>query len=204
MINDQAWNADTFLPTVGKRGAAIIAARGVSSAASAANAAIDHMHDWALGTNGGWVTMGVPSNGEYGIPEGRDVRLPGHLRRRASTRSSRACPSTRSRRKRIDLTLAELLGSATGSSTCSDRTAAERRPCRPRPPAAGVVRRGRPRAGAAGVRSLRGVESRMRKSLARQAEPGRCSTSRSTARTARRSAARPSTPTWSPNSSPRR
>jgi malate dehydrogenase len=69
MINDQAWNADTFLPTVGKRGAAIIAARGVSSAASAANAAIDHMRDWALGTNGGWVTMGVPSNGEYGIPK---------------------------------------------------------------------------------------------------------------------------------------
>jgi len=69
MINDQVWNADTFLPTVGKRGAAIIAARGVSSAASAANAAIDHMHDWALGTNGGWVTMGVASNGEYGIPK---------------------------------------------------------------------------------------------------------------------------------------
>ena len=69
MINDQDWNANTFLPTVGKRGAAIIAARGVSSAASAANAAIDHMHDWALGTNGGWVTMGVPSNGDYGIPK---------------------------------------------------------------------------------------------------------------------------------------
>jgi malate dehydrogenase len=69
MINDQVWNADTFLPTVGKRGAAIIAARGVSSAASAANAAIDHMRDWALGTGGEWVTMGVASNGEYGIPK---------------------------------------------------------------------------------------------------------------------------------------
>ena len=69
MINDQVWNADTFLPTVGKRGAAIIAARGVSSAASAANAAIDHMRDWALGTGSEWVTMGVPSNGEYGIPK---------------------------------------------------------------------------------------------------------------------------------------
>ena len=68
-INDDVWNRDTFLPTVGKRGAAIIAARGVSSAASAANAAIDHMRDWALGTNGKWVTMGVPSNGEYGIPK---------------------------------------------------------------------------------------------------------------------------------------
>ena len=69
LINDDVWNRDTFLPTVGKRGAAIIAARGVSSAASAANAAIDHMRDWALGTNGKWVTMGVPSNGEYGIPK---------------------------------------------------------------------------------------------------------------------------------------
>ena len=69
MVNDQDWNANTFLPTVGKRGAAIIAARGVSSAASAANAAIDHMHDWALGTNGKWVTMGIPSDGQYGIPK---------------------------------------------------------------------------------------------------------------------------------------
>jgi malate dehydrogenase len=68
MINDQVWNADTFLPTVGKRGAAIIEARGVSSAASAANAAIDHMRDWALGSNGKWVTMGIPSDGQYGIP----------------------------------------------------------------------------------------------------------------------------------------
>jgi malate dehydrogenase len=69
MINDHAWNKDVFLPTVGKRGAAIIEARGLSSAASAANAAIDHMRDWALGTGGEWVTMGVPSNGEYGIPQ---------------------------------------------------------------------------------------------------------------------------------------
>ncbi|HET7792751.1 MAG TPA: malate dehydrogenase [Rhizobacter sp.] len=69
LINDQVWNKDTFLPTVGKRGAAIIEARGLSSAASAANAAIDHMRDWALGTNGKWVTMGIPSNGEYGIPK---------------------------------------------------------------------------------------------------------------------------------------
>jgi malate dehydrogenase len=69
MINDQEWNANVFLPTVGKRGAAIIEARGLSSAASAANAAIDHMHDWALGTNGKWVTMGIPSDGWYGIPK---------------------------------------------------------------------------------------------------------------------------------------
>ncbi|HAD68860.1 MAG TPA: malate dehydrogenase, partial [Acinetobacter radioresistens] len=69
-INDAEWNKDVFLPTVGKRGAAIIEARGLSSAASAANAAIDHMRDWALGTNGKWVTMGIPSDGSYGIPEG--------------------------------------------------------------------------------------------------------------------------------------
>jgi malate dehydrogenase len=69
LINDQEWNANVFLPTVGKRGAAIIDARGLSSAASAANAAIDHMHDWALGTQGRWVTMGIPSDGWYGIPK---------------------------------------------------------------------------------------------------------------------------------------
>jgi malate dehydrogenase len=69
MINDDAWNKDVFLPTVGKRGAAIIEARGLSSAASAANAAIDHMRDWALGTNGKWVTMGIASDGQYGIPK---------------------------------------------------------------------------------------------------------------------------------------
>ena len=69
MINDQEWNANVFLPTVGKRGAAIIEARGLSSAASAANAAIDHMRDWALGTNGKWVTMGIASQGWYGIPK---------------------------------------------------------------------------------------------------------------------------------------
>ncbi|VVE81877.1 malate dehydrogenase [Pandoraea sputorum] len=69
MINDDVWNNDVFLPTVGKRGAAIIEARGLSSAASAANAAIDHIHDWVLGSNGKWVTMGIPSDGSYGIPE---------------------------------------------------------------------------------------------------------------------------------------
>jgi malate dehydrogenase len=68
MVNDETWNRDTFIPTVGKRGAAIIEARGLSSAASAANAAIDHMRDWVLGTGGRWVTMGVASDGSYGIP----------------------------------------------------------------------------------------------------------------------------------------
>ena len=70
-INDQAWLVDNFIPTVAKRGAAIIEARGFSSAASAANAAIEHMRDWALGTPAGdWTTMGIPSDGSYGIPEG--------------------------------------------------------------------------------------------------------------------------------------
>jgi malate dehydrogenase len=69
MINDDAWNKEVFLPTVGKRGAAIIDARGLSSAASAANAAIDHMRDWVLGTQGKWVTMGIASDGAYDIPQ---------------------------------------------------------------------------------------------------------------------------------------
>jgi malate dehydrogenase len=69
LINDEAWNRNEFLPKVGKRGAAIIEARGLSSAASAANAAIDHVRDWLLGSNGKWVTMGIPSNGDYGIPK---------------------------------------------------------------------------------------------------------------------------------------
>lgn len=76
MINDQTWNKDVFLPTVGKRGAAIIEARGLSSAASAANAAIDHVHDWVLGTNGKWTTMGIPSDGSYEIPEGTIFGFP--------------------------------------------------------------------------------------------------------------------------------
>lgn len=68
-IADEAWNRETFIPKVAKRGAAIIEARGLSSAASAANAAIDHIRDWVLGTNGKWVTMGIPSDGSYGIPK---------------------------------------------------------------------------------------------------------------------------------------
>lgn len=76
LINDQVWNKDVFLPTVGKRGAAIIEARGLSSAASAANAAIDHVRDWVLGTNGKWTTMGIPSDGSYSIPEGTMFGFP--------------------------------------------------------------------------------------------------------------------------------
>ncbi len=69
LINDENWNRTVLLPTVGKRGAAVIEARGSSSAASAANAAIDHMRDWILGSGTRWVTMGVASDGSYGIPE---------------------------------------------------------------------------------------------------------------------------------------
>lgn len=69
-VNDQAWVESSFIPTVQQRGAAIIEARGLSSAASAANAALDHMRDWIHGSNGNWVSMGVPSDGSYGIPEG--------------------------------------------------------------------------------------------------------------------------------------
>jgi len=113
MINDQAWNKDVFLPTVGKRGAAIIEARGLSSAASAANAAIDHMRDWALGTNGEWVTMGIPSDGQYGIPKdvmfGFPVTCAGGeytpVQGLAIDEFSQSC---------IDKTLAELLGEQDG------------------------------------------------------------------------------------------
>lgn len=70
-VNDEQWLADTFIPTVAKRGAAIIEARGASSAASAANAAIDHVHTWVNGTpEGDWTSMGIPSDGSYGVPEG--------------------------------------------------------------------------------------------------------------------------------------
>jgi malate dehydrogenase len=75
-VDDRAWIEDEFLPNVGKRGAAIIEARGASSAASAASAAIDHVSDWVKGTDGGWVSMGVPSDGSYGIPEGLITGFP--------------------------------------------------------------------------------------------------------------------------------
>ncbi len=113
MINDQVWNKDVFLPTVGKRGAAIIEARGLSSAASAANAAIDHMRDWALGTGGEWVTMGVPSNGEYGIPKdvmfGFPVTTEG-----GSYKIVEGLPVDAFSQECINKTLAELTGEADG------------------------------------------------------------------------------------------
>lgn len=71
LVNDQAWVENDYIPTVAKRGAAIIDARGASSAASAASAAIDHIHDWHMGTaEGDWVSMAIPSDGSYGVPEG--------------------------------------------------------------------------------------------------------------------------------------
>jgi malate dehydrogenase len=69
LVNDQTWYRDSYIPLIGKRGAAIIEARGLSSAASAANAAIDHVRDWVAGTGGNWVTMGIASDGSYGIPQ---------------------------------------------------------------------------------------------------------------------------------------
>jgi malate dehydrogenase len=70
LIGDEKWYRETFVPTVAQRGTAVLNARGASSAASAANAAIDHLRDWFSGTNGRWVSMGIPSDGSYGIPEG--------------------------------------------------------------------------------------------------------------------------------------
>jgi malate dehydrogenase len=113
MINDQVWNADTFLPTVGKRGAANIAARGVSSAASAANAAIDHMRDWALGTQGKWVTMGVPSDGQYGIPKDVMFGFP-VTTENGQYKIVEGLPIDAFSQERINITLAELQGEQDG------------------------------------------------------------------------------------------
>ena len=92
VVNDQEWLENDFIPTVQKRGAAIIEARGASSAASAANAAVDHVHDWVIGTSDGdWVSMAIPSDGSYGVEKEPDLGLPGHplgrvIRDRAGTR----------------------------------------------------------------------------------------------------------------------
>jgi malate dehydrogenase len=106
-INDAAWNADVFIPTVGKRGATVIEARGLSSAASAANAAIDHVRDWVLGSAGKWVTMGVPSDGSYGIPEGIIYGVPVTTANGEYTRIAGLEIDAFSR-ERMDKTLAEL------------------------------------------------------------------------------------------------
>jgi malate dehydrogenase len=108
LINDEKWNRDVFLPTVGKRGAAIIEARGLSSAASAANAAIDHMRDWALGTGGKWTTMGIPSDGSYGIPPDIMYGYPVTCEN-GEYRIVQGLEIDAFSRERMDLTLKELL-----------------------------------------------------------------------------------------------
>ena len=108
MINDQAWLEQTFIPTVQKRGAAIIEARGLSSAASAANAAIDHVRDWVAGTpSSGWVTMGIPSDGSYDIPEGVIFGYPVTCKG-GSYQIVKGLEVSEFSRKRIDATLKEL------------------------------------------------------------------------------------------------
>jgi len=106
-INDADWNANDFIPKVGKRGAAIIEARGLSSAASAANAAIDHVRDWVLGSNGKWVTMGIPSDGSYGIPKDVLYGFPVTTQDGEYT-MIRDLPIDEFSRERMDKTLAEL------------------------------------------------------------------------------------------------
>jgi len=107
-INDQAWLETTFIPTVQKRGAAIIDARGLSSAASAANAAIDHVRDWVHGSrDGDWVTMGIPSDGSYDIPEGVIFGYP-VTTRGGSYRIVKGIEISEFSRKRIAATLKEL------------------------------------------------------------------------------------------------
>jgi malate dehydrogenase len=106
-VGDADWNANEFIPKVAKRGAAIIEARGLSSAASAANAAIDHVRDWLLGSGGEWVTMGVPSDGSYGIPEGLIYGFP-VTTQDGRYRIVRDLPIDEFSRGRMDATLAEL------------------------------------------------------------------------------------------------
>ncbi len=107
LINDEDWNRNVFLPKVGKRGAEIIAARGLSSAASAANAAIDHVRDWTQGTQGKWVTMGVPSDGSYGIPQDVMYGVPVTTANGEYTRV-KDLPIDAFSRERMDATLKEL------------------------------------------------------------------------------------------------
>jgi malate dehydrogenase len=107
-INDQAWLENSFIPTVQKRGAAVIDARGLSSAASAANAAIDHVRDWISGSrDGDWVTMGVPADGSYGIPEGVMYGYPVTCRN-GSYQVVKGVEVSEFSRKRMDATLQEL------------------------------------------------------------------------------------------------
>jgi malate dehydrogenase len=108
MINDQEWLEKSFIPTVQKRGAAIIEARGLSSAASAASAAIDHVRDWVLGTPpGDWVSMGIPADGSYGVPEGVLYGMPVTCRN-GRYEVVKGLEISEFSRKRMDATLKEL------------------------------------------------------------------------------------------------
>jgi malate dehydrogenase len=107
LINDENWNRTVFLPKVGKRGAAIIEARGLSSAASAANAAVDHVRDWMLGSAGKWVTMGVPSDGSYAIPKDIMYGVPVTTANGEYTRVE-GLPIDAFSREKMDATLKEL------------------------------------------------------------------------------------------------
>lgn len=107
-VNDEAWLRDTFIPTVAKRGAAIIEARGASSAASAASAAVDHIHDWVLGTpDGDWTSMGIPSDGSYGVPEGLISSFP-VVCRNGAYEIVQGLEINEFSRERIDATVQEL------------------------------------------------------------------------------------------------
>ncbi|MFZ9843335.1 MAG: malate dehydrogenase [Ilumatobacteraceae bacterium] len=108
LVNDAAWINDTFIPTVAKRGAAVIKARGASSAASAANAAVDHVRSWVLGTPAGdWVSMAVPSDGSYGVPEGLVSSFPCTCAG-GDYRIVKDLPIDTDSRARIDASVAEL------------------------------------------------------------------------------------------------
>ena len=108
MINDQSWLESHFIPTVQKRGAAVIDARGLSSAASAANAAIDHVRDWIHGSrDGDWVTMGIASDGSYGIAEGVIYGYPVTCRG-GQYQLVKGIEVSEFSRKRMDATLKEL------------------------------------------------------------------------------------------------
>ncbi|CAG7601254.1 malate dehydrogenase [Candidatus Vallotia tarda] len=108
LIDDDKWNRNVFIPTVSKRGTAIIQARGLSSAASASNAVIDHIRDWILGSNGKWVTMGVPSDGSYHIPEDIVYGVPVITEKGEYKRVQDLEIDTFSREK-MDISLSELL-----------------------------------------------------------------------------------------------
>jgi malate dehydrogenase len=107
LVNDEEWYRDQFIPTIAQRGTAVIKARGRGSAASAASAAIDHIRDWISGTHGKWVSMGVPSDGSYGIPEGLIYGVPATCAN-GSYRVVKDLPIDDFSRERMELTLAEL------------------------------------------------------------------------------------------------